>query len=130
MTYFQRNKDRISVNLETLILGYKKGHVIDHIDNDPLNCTRRNLRFATYRQNNYNRSSHRISDIKYRGVYYANRSKNAYYARLGVNHKTIYSKSTTNIHIAAMYYNILVLEYTEGFGMNAVNPAILDTHNY
>jgi len=47
------NKDRTF--LHHYIIGRKKGLVVDHIDNDKDNNTRKNLRFATYSENNVNR---------------------------------------------------------------------------
>lgn len=44
------------------------GHVIDHINNDTLDCQFHNLRVATRSQNNANRRVSRKSRSKYRGV--------------------------------------------------------------
>ena len=50
-----------------LILERKAGFVIDHANNDPLDNTRKNLRYATYSENNVNRESRRSN--RFRGVY-------------------------------------------------------------
>jgi len=52
--------------LHSLIMGYKKGFVSDHVDGDPMNNLRSNLRWATYSQNcrNSRKPSNNTSGIK------------------------------------------------------------------
>ena len=45
---------RLFVLLHRLIANAQPGEIIDHIDRDPLNCRRSNLRRVTLQQNNIN----------------------------------------------------------------------------
>lgn len=65
------------------------GEQVDHIDNDPLNNQRSNLRIATHRQNVKNRKRHRNNKSGFKGVYYNKRAKR-YHAQIRVGGKHIY----------------------------------------
>lgn len=76
----------ISVYLHRLILGAGVGDIVDHIDGDPLNCLRSNLRFATRSQNAANREATN-NQFGYRGVAFYPK-KNKYQARVIRDHGT------------------------------------------
>lgn len=46
-----------TVYLHRLIMGAGNGEIVDHIDGDPLNCCRSNLRFVSKSENGANRAS-------------------------------------------------------------------------
>ena len=61
---------RLFVLLHRLIMNAQPGQVVDHIDRDPLNCRRANLRFVTWAENNHNRSRcQKPKTTPYKGVY-------------------------------------------------------------
>lgn len=64
--YYNENGKRTTRNMQTMIMGKKKGYVIDHIDGNGLKNTRDNIRFVTVRQNQHNRQCNITS--KYPGV--------------------------------------------------------------
>lgn len=66
------NRENLAVtstigNMARVILGAKRGHFVDHINRDPLDNRKENLRFATRAQNVYNAGPYRGRKLK--GVY-------------------------------------------------------------
>ena len=55
------------------ILGVNDYRVVDHIDGNPLNNTRANLRICTIRENGFNRKLYANNTTGYRGVYWHKR---------------------------------------------------------
>ena len=51
------NKIQKNIRLHQLILGKKQGFIIDHINHDKLDNRKKNLRFVTYNQNQWNRKA-------------------------------------------------------------------------
>lgn len=67
--YAKGKVDDKDILLHQFIMGTPpKDHLIDHIDNDRLNNTRANLRFATKGQNSQNRAKKDNCTSKYKGV--------------------------------------------------------------
>lgn len=93
--YGKENKERIGIRgnkignrkkiyLHQLIMGEK---LIDHIDGNPLNNKRNNLRKANAMLNAQNRKApNKNNSTGYRGVLY-NKKRNTYVARITVNYK-------------------------------------------
>ena len=52
------------------VMGEKPGHVIDHINHNPLDNRRCNLRFCTQSQNQWNRTAQGRGTSKYKGVHW------------------------------------------------------------
>jgi hypothetical protein len=63
--------------------------VVDHIDHDPSNNRRNNLRTCTRSNNNCNRRIDRRNKSGITGVFWSN-CKNKWIATIGYNHKRIY----------------------------------------
>jgi hypothetical protein len=87
------SKKQYNLYLHQLVMGeYPVGKTeIDHIDNNPLNNKKSNLRFVSHAENMKNRKDNKIGKTtsKYCCVYKEkNRSK--YYARVQVNKKRIF----------------------------------------
>lgn len=86
-TYFENGEKKCtSMHRQILELGDSKLKG-DHIDHNGLNNQRSNLRVATFRQNNMNRTSLNGSASKYLGVH------------LHINRKTGYTRWTAQIRI-------------------------------
>ena len=74
----------INVSMSRVIMNAKDGQLIDHINRNPLDNRKSNLRFCTRSQNNTNKKPCGIS--KYLGVY--KKSKKSYYSKIGYNKET------------------------------------------
>lgn len=86
--YTRSTPGRKNLYLHRLITNPPKSVVIDHIDGNPLNNTRSNLRFATHKQNLANRSKTKSNTSGYKGVYNRRRGVRPWYAQIKVNGKT------------------------------------------
>jgi len=89
------NDKRILFNLHRLILERKIGRVLtvgelpDHVDNDPLNNRRSNLRIATHSQNQHNAGVRIDNTSGYRGVS-LHKQTGRWQASIQVNKRKIY----------------------------------------
>lgn len=63
-----RIKNRRTIYLYRYLLNCPKGMEVDHIDGNPLNNQKSNLRICTHSQNNYNRGKNKTSSNKFKGV--------------------------------------------------------------
>ena len=66
------------IYMHRLILGATKGQVVDHINHDPLDNRRANIRFCTHSQNHANTPRARNNTSGYKGVSLAGRRWKAY----------------------------------------------------
>lgn len=80
-------KSRKTLKLHRFILGAKIGDIVDHIDGNGLNNTRKNLRLVTASQNGANRRKIKIKTSKYKGVH--KRENGKWRAAIRVNKKLI-----------------------------------------
>lgn len=101
------NKGMRSIPLHWFVLGYENDppHMVDHIDRNPLNCCRDNLRFVTLHQNNMNRSLGKNNTSGYVGVSYDRRNRK-YKAKICFNSKTINLLASSDITVCAQAYNL------------------------
>ncbi|MFG0299016.1 MAG: HNH endonuclease signature motif containing protein [Phycisphaerales bacterium JB047] len=83
--YLQAKINGKTVYLHRLILGNPVGSIVDHIDRDPLNNRRSNLRLATKSENVQNQSLRSDNSTGYRGVGY-HAPSGRYRARVGQRH--------------------------------------------
>ncbi len=76
----RRRRRRDTILLHRYLINAKKGEVVDHIDGDSLNNTKRNLRIVTAKENAHN-TIKKKNKSGYTGVYLDARS-GRYYAQL------------------------------------------------
>lgn len=79
------NGTRLRVYLHRYLLDAQPGQIVDHIDGDPLNNTRANLRLVTRAQNQWNRKAQQNAS-GYKGVSW-HRLNRKYYARIQVHNR-------------------------------------------
>lgn len=78
-----------NIKLHRLLMGEKSGEVIDHINGNPADCRRKNLRITTQHRNTYNSKLPKSSTIGYKGVCFDKR-KNKYMAYIHPNGTKIF----------------------------------------
>lgn len=71
----KENNKRGKLYIHQLLMNPPKGMVVDHIDGDPLNNVRSNLRICTLHQNSMNRLSRPNSTSDYLGVSWKKKNK-------------------------------------------------------
>lgn len=99
------------------LMNAQPGQLIDHINQNPLDNRRANLRFATASQNNQNRKPANKSGLK--GVYWC-KKRNKYMGYIWVNRKSIYLGISDDPNEIAIMYNEAALKH---FGPQAyLNP--------
>jgi len=69
------------IKLHRYLLGVPSGTVVDHINGDPSDCRKRNLRRCTQHKNCYNQQIRRNSSTGYKGVCF-DKSKGRYMAHI------------------------------------------------
>jgi hypothetical protein len=83
------------------ILGAEAGMSVDHIDGDPSNNQKANLRVCTHAENMRNRKKHRNNKSGFKGVC---RSRDRWRAQINVNGTRIALGTFANIEDAAAAY--------------------------
>ena len=99
------------IYLHRLLISPPKGMVVDHIDGNPLNNIRNNLRICTHSQNLCNQMAVRKHTSKYKGVSWDKRNRN-WNSRIGIgNNTTKHIGSFEDEVQAAIAYNNAALKY-------------------
>ena len=84
------------------------GEQVDHIDRDPLNNRRENLRLATGSENMRNLVKHKDNTSGYKGVYF-HKGTRKWQAKIAVNHKQIHLGLFDTPEAAAAAYDTAAL---------------------
>lgn len=110
-----------------VLLGDPKGREVDHVNRNPQDNRRSNLRLSTHAQNTYNRFSEKQNTSEFKGVYWA-KDKSMWCARINYENKCIqggYFKCKID---AAHRYNELALQYYGEFAyLNTFTKKQLDS---
>lgn len=107
-------KKKIKYILSRLIMGDPKGMVVDHINHDPLDNRRENLRVCTQGQNTMNRDKqHKATSSIYKGVsLFKCRGKYQYWkGTINFNKKSVHLGYFNSEIKAAEAYNQAAIEY-------------------
>ena len=64
------NGKKITLRMHSQILGDCKGYIVDHINHNPLDNRKENLRKVTYKENNKNSSLSKRNKSGFNGVYF------------------------------------------------------------
>lgn len=100
-----------------------EGMVVDHIDGDPLNNQRDNLRICSNAENLWNQRKRDGCKGKYKGVSY-NRRDRVYFATVMRNGRRFNSRTTKSEEEVALAYNLLAIEHFGEFAkLNVVPPS-------
>lgn len=105
-----------------------KGEVVDHIDGNPLNNTRSNLRICSNTENVRNQRRHKNNTSGFKGVsWHANRGK--WRAYITPNRKQIHLGLFDNTEDAARAYDAAALEHYGAYAkLNFDNKTTLTAH--
>lgn len=104
--------------LHRFILQAPKGLVVDHINRNPLDCRKANLRICTQQQNTFNRRGAINSASRYKGVY---RRGNRWLAAIKHNRKNIHlGYHDTEVQAARAYNEAATAFYGEFALLNPV----------
>lgn len=108
--YLFTQKNHRIYKLHRLILNCPKKLVVDHIDGNSLNNTRRNLRICTQSENTRNRRINKNNKSGYKGVSY-HKQTNSWQVEIQYDNKRIYGKTYKDKKDAALAYNKLAIEH-------------------
>jgi hypothetical protein len=110
------NRECIKIYLHRAIIQPIPEYVVDHIDRDTLNNSRKNLRVVTYSQNGMNSGSKRGRN--YKGAYFCN-TKKKWAAKITLNRKPIWLGHFKSKKEAIKAYNNASIEFHKEFRLNA-----------
>jgi HNH endonuclease len=100
--YAERTEDNKHVRMHRLLIGAETGEIVDHINGDPLDNRRSNLRLVTVSQNSMNMRKHTGKSV-YKGV-----SKQGEFWRTQIwsDNERVFSTLTKNERWAGMIYDL------------------------
>jgi len=99
----RKNPPRKHIKMHRLILGAKKGQLIDHVNFNGLDNRKENIRFATIGENNHRQTNSR-GKSKYFGVCW-NKQNNKWVSRIRYNGERLYLGYFSNEVEAAKAYD-------------------------
>lgn len=106
----RRNKKTVRVLMHRFILDAPKGKIVDHINGNPLDNRRSNMRLCTARESRCNTRVSRRNQSGYKGVHCC-RPKPFYYAAIYINGKNKHFGHFRTPEEAARVYDEKAKEY-------------------
>lgn len=123
--YVQRGSCSSAVLMHRQILQAPRGIEVDHVNRDPLDNRRCNLRLATRRQNECNKGLKSTNTSGYKGVKYHKREKK-WRAEIRLNGRTVHIGSYKTPREAAIAYNNMAFKINGEFAyLNIIEHALL-----
>jgi hypothetical protein len=117
--YWDNGKSKTNL-MHRLIMSEPNGYFIDHIDGNPLNNTKRNLRIVTNQQNCFNQKLTSKNKSGYKGVY-LKKGTEKWAATVRVNGKQTHLGYFDSKHDAARMYNFWAADlYGEYARLNVI----------
>jgi hypothetical protein len=104
---YKRLPERITLLMQSVVMGVSKGTIVDHINGDTLDNRKENLRVCTVAQNACNKASYKNSISKYKGV---SPHKNKWRAQIQKNGIKIHIGLYNTEERAAHHYNLVALD--------------------
>lgn len=108
-----------TISIHRLVMKAKKGETVDHIDGNPLNNTRSNLRLCSQSNNSKNQNLRVTNTTGFKGVS-KHKYRKKYSVTITVNYKCISGGYFKRKIDAAKRYNELALQYHGEFAK--LNP--------
>lgn len=96
--------------LHRLLMNPGKGWVVDHINGNPLDCRKENLRIITQKQNSYNARIGKNNKSGYKGVSW-HKEKGKFCACICVDGRTKHLGAFYSVKEAAVAYNLAASFY-------------------
>lgn len=104
-----------TIYMHRFIMNTPKGMYTDHIDMNPLNNQKSNLRICTNSQNNFNKIKQKNNTSGYKGIDWVKKDK-VWRIRLNKNKKTVFLAYSKNLTEAVKIYNQAVREHHGTYG--------------
>lgn len=118
---YDKKYETIQIYQDILRKRAKNNFVIDHINNNPLDNRKSNLRFITRKQNAINRKSPCDSTSKYKGVYFHTKSQK-WFMSIYINKKRVMKKYDNEIEAAKEYDKLAKKTFDEYAWLNFPEP--------
>lgn len=96
--------------MHRVIMNPEKGMVVDHLDRNPLNNQKSNLRICTQGENSRNRNFNINNKSGFKGVHWHKAGKK-WISRININKEILYLGLFTDVKEAAKTYNEAALKY-------------------
>jgi hypothetical protein len=123
--YATRNLGKARVFMHRLLLNAPKDKFVDHVNGNPLDNRKCNIRLCTYSENGRNQKLAKHNTTGFKGVSFQEKYK-SYRVSLNINQKITYLGSYKSAEEAAIIYDIWAIYY---FGEFAKTNKMLGLRN-